>query len=142
MIELTATVITFNEEGNIRECLESLSWVSTIIVVDSGSTDRTVEIAREYTDHVHVTDWPGHVEQKNRAISLAKTDWIISLDADERVSEELREEIIRNLQTEPDVPGFQCPGEPGIWVNGSVTVAGIRIERSGFSIGEKLTGRE
>ena len=56
MIELTATVITFNEEGNIRECLESLSWVSNIIVVDSGSTDRTVEIAREYTDHVHVTD--------------------------------------------------------------------------------------
>ena len=57
-IELTATVITFNEEENIRDCLESLRWVSHIVVVDSGSTDRTVAIAREYTEHVHVTDWP------------------------------------------------------------------------------------
>lgn len=122
MIELTATVITFNEEGNIRECLESLDWVSTIIVVDSGSTDRTVEIAREYTDQVHVTDWPGHVEQKNRAISLAKTDWIISIDADERVSEELRDEIIQNLQTEPEVPGFSMPRRTwhlGQWIRNS-----------------------
>ena len=109
MIDLTATVITFNEEDNIRDCLESLSWVPNIVVLDSGSTDRTVEIALEYTEHVHVTDWPGHVEQKNRAISFSPTNWIISLDADERVSDELREEILDHLKTEPKVPGFSMP---------------------------------
>lgn len=109
MIDLTATVITYNEEENIRDCLESLSWVPNIIVLDSGSTDRTVEIAREFTEHVQVTDWPGHVEQKNRAIALASTDWIISIDADERISAELREEIMEHLESEPTVPGFSMP---------------------------------
>ena len=61
---LTATIITFDEERNIRECLESVAWVPHIVVVDSGSNDRTVEIAREFTERVVVTDWPGHVEQK------------------------------------------------------------------------------
>ena len=116
MIDLTATIITFNEEENIRECLESLSWVPNIIVLDSGSTDRTVEIALEYTEHVKITDWPGHVEQKNRAIALASTDWIISVDADERISDELREEIMEHLQSEPtpSTPfmfSFTCPNK-------------------------------
>ncbi|MBT5738637.1 MAG: glycosyltransferase family 2 protein [Planctomycetes bacterium] len=109
MIDLTATVITFNEEGNIRECLESLRWVPNIVVVDSGSTDRTVEIAREFTDRVHVTDWPGHVEQKNRAVDLAPTDWIISLDADERVTPELRAELEHHLDHTPSHRGYSMP---------------------------------
>ena len=65
MIPLTATIITYNEERNIRDCLKTLTWVPNIVVVDSGSTDRTAEIAREYCDRVIVTDWPGHVKQKN-----------------------------------------------------------------------------
>ncbi len=88
MIPLTATVITYNEERNIRDCLESLAWVPHLVVLDSGSTDRTVEIAREYTENVVVTDWPGHVKQKNRAVDRASTDWILSLDADERATPE------------------------------------------------------
>ncbi|MGE4619798.1 MAG: glycosyltransferase family 2 protein [Planctomycetota bacterium] len=109
MIDFTATVITFNEEKNIRACLESLQWVPNIVVIDSGSTDRTVEIAREFTEQVHVTDWPGHVQQKNRAIDHAKTDWILSLDADERVTPQLREEITERLSKEPMHPGYSMP---------------------------------
>ena len=108
-IELTATVITFNEEENIRDCLESLRWVSHIVVVDSGSTDRTVAIAREYTEHVHVTDWPGHIEQKNRAVDLAPTDWVISLDADERVTPRLQQQLQKQLAGVPSHPGFSMP---------------------------------
>lgn len=109
MIPLTATVITFNEEENIRDCLESLSWVGNIVVVDSGSTDSTVEIAREYTSQVVITDWPGHLEQKNRAIDLSTTDWVLSLDADERVTPALRREIEDALETEPEVAGYSMP---------------------------------
>ena len=101
MIPLTATVITFNEERNIRACLESLRWIDHIVVIDSGSTDRTVEIAREYTDLVEVTDWPGHVAQKNRAVERASTDWVICADADERVTPELRADIERELGIKP-----------------------------------------
>ena len=90
---ITATIITKNEEKNIRECLESVSWMDEIVVLDSGSTDRTVEIAREFTPEVFITDWPGYGVQKNRALEKAKCEWIFSLDADERVTPELREEI-------------------------------------------------
>ena len=97
MAELTATVITFNEEQNIQACLENLTWVKEIVVVDSGSSDRTLEICRGYTDKVFLNPWPGHVQQKNVAISLATHDWILSIDADERVPVELREAIEREL---------------------------------------------
>lgn len=101
MIPLTATVITFNEERNIRDCLESVRWCDHIVVIDSGSTDRTVEIASEYTDRIVVTDWPGHVQQKNRAVEASPTDWVLSLDADERATPELRAEVERVLAGEP-----------------------------------------
>lgn len=103
---LTATVITYNEERNIRACLESLAWVPHIVVLDSGSTDRTVEIARERTPHVTVTDWPGHVEQKNRAVAAAPTDWVLCVDADERVTPEMRAAIEGALAGEPPAPAF------------------------------------
>ena len=106
MIPITATIITLNEESNIRACLESIAWCDHIVVVDSGSTDRTVEIAREFTDRVIVTDWPGHLEQKNRAVDFAPTDWILSLDADERATPELRAEVERVAATEPRAAGF------------------------------------
>src|SRR5947207_1767832 len=88
-MKITATVITLNEEHNIAEAHESLSWADEIIVVDSESTDRTVEIAHRFTDRVFIRPWPGYSAQKNFAADEAANDWIFSLDADERVSPEL-----------------------------------------------------
>ena len=65
-MRLSVIVITKNEESSIRRCLESVKWASEVVVLDSGSTDDTVRICREYTDHVHQTDWPGFGAQKNR----------------------------------------------------------------------------
>lgn len=95
MKTISAVVITFNEEINIRECLESLSAADEIIVVDSRSQDRTVEIAREYTDKVTIVDWPGFSKAKNHGVDLASHDWILSLDADERVSRQLNEALLQ-----------------------------------------------
>jgi glycosyltransferase involved in cell wall biosynthesis len=92
---ISVTIITFNEATNIRECLESVAWADEIVVVDSESRDETVTIAREYTDQVFVNPWPGHQEQKNVAVDKATGPWIFSLDADERVTPELAEEIRR-----------------------------------------------
>lgn len=92
-MKITATVITLNEEHNIAKALESLSWADEIVVVDSESTDRTIEIARRFTDRVFVRSWPGYSAQKNFAADEAANDWIFSLDADERVSAELADQI-------------------------------------------------
>src|SRR5574337_988777 len=106
MADLTATIITHNEEKTIQACLESLTWVKEIVVVDSGSSDRTVEICRGYTDKVFRKPWVGFIEQKNFAISLATYDWILNIDADERVPEELRHTIERELSA-PRYDGYR-----------------------------------
>jgi len=90
---ISATVITFNEEQNIRDCLESIAWVDEIIVIDAFSTDTTVAICRQYTDNVLQRQWPGHVLQKQFALEQARGQWILSLDADERLSPEAAAEI-------------------------------------------------
>jgi glycosyltransferase involved in cell wall biosynthesis len=104
---VTAIVITFNEAANLRAALASLSFADEIVVVDSQSTDDTVAIARAFTDRVFVRPWPGYIEQKNFAAAQARHDWIFSLDADERVSAPLSDEI----QHLPDnaVAGFRMP---------------------------------
>src|ERR1700757_4018378 len=95
MTGLSSIVIALNEEGNIAECLASVAFCDEIVVVDSGSTDRTVELAKAAGAKVFTTpDWPGFGAQKNRALSHATGDWVLSIDADERVTPELREEII------------------------------------------------
>ncbi|MFQ5849118.1 MAG: glycosyltransferase family 2 protein [Candidatus Binatia bacterium] len=91
--EISAIVVCFNEEGNIRDCLESLTWCDEIVVVDSFSTDRTAEICREYTDRVIQRPWAGYRDQKAFAHSQATREWVFLVDADERVPAELREEI-------------------------------------------------
>ncbi len=93
MSSLTVILITKNEATNIRACLESVGWADEIIVVDSGSTDATVAIAKTMGAHVYEHDWPGFGPQKNRALGYATKDWVLSLDADERVTPELRGEI-------------------------------------------------
>src|SRR6266705_244111 len=98
MQTIAAVVITKNEERNISECLESLKWVDELIVVDAESSDRTVELAKAYTPKVFVRTWPGYGPQKNFAMAQATADWILIIDADERVSDELREEIQALLQ--------------------------------------------
>lgn len=92
-MSLSVIVITHNEAHAIRACLESVVWADEIIVVDSGSTDNTVAICREFTPLVYVHDWPGFGNQKNRALGYASKDWVLSLDADECISPELRDEI-------------------------------------------------
>lgn len=91
---ISAIVRTWNEENNLEECLESISWADEIIVVDSHSTDRTIEIAKKYNCRILVRDWPGHIAQSQFATDQSSNTWVLSMDADERVTPELRDEII------------------------------------------------
>ncbi len=93
MKSISVIIITLNESLKIEACLDSVKWTDEIIVIDSGSTDNTVEICKKYTDKVYVTDWPGFGPQKNRALAHATCDWVLSIDADECVTPELKEEI-------------------------------------------------
>ena len=107
MATLSAVIITLNEADNIRACLESVKFADEIVVVDSGSTDGTIEICREYTDHVYHQPWLGFAGQKNAALDRATGDWILSLDSDERVTPELAESIQQVISDSPaDVDGF------------------------------------
>jgi glycosyltransferase involved in cell wall biosynthesis len=109
MQPVSATLITYNEEPNIEEALQSLSWADEIVVVDSGSHDATLEICRRFTDRVIHRDWTGYVDQKNFAVKQAKHDWIFSLDADERPSPELRAEICELAMKGFCRPGYYIP---------------------------------
>lgn len=109
MAKLSVIIITKNEAANIRECIASVAWADEIIVVDSGSTDGTAANAREMGGIVYVhTDWPGFGPQKNRALDYAHNDWVFSIDADERVTPQLREEIEQALN-KPVADGYYCP---------------------------------
>ncbi len=107
--KLSVTIITFNEEANIRRTLESVTWADEIVVVDSGSTDKTVAVCREYTDKVFHQEWLGFANQKNLAIDKATGDWILSLDADEPIEAALAEEI-RGIMNDPaSHDGYRIP---------------------------------
>jgi glycosyltransferase involved in cell wall biosynthesis len=103
-LKISATIITFNEAENIRAACESVSWADEILVVDSRSTDSTREVARGCGARVIERDWPGFAAQKQFAAEAAAHEWIFSLDADERVSEELRASV-RSLR-ESDESGL------------------------------------
>jgi len=92
-MKISATIITFNEAANIDEACESVAWADEIVVVDSNSTDATRDIATDCGARVIVNPWPGFGAQKQFAVDQAQNDWIFSLDADERVSDELRNSI-------------------------------------------------
>ena len=109
MPRLSVVVITRNEAANIRAALESARWADELVVVDSGSTDDTLRIARELADRVTAHGWEGYGAQKNHAAGLAAHDWILSLDADERVSPALAREIRSLLDSEPAARGYRCP---------------------------------
>lgn len=118
MEKLSVILITGNEEKNIVECLESVKWADEIIVVDSESTDKTVELAKKYTDKIYINKWPGFAKQKSFALNLATNEWVLSVDADERVTDELKTEI-ESLN----------PGD----------TAGYYIRRNNFFLGESIS---
>jgi len=96
--KITVIVPTFNEEHNIRQCLESVKWADEVFVVDSFSTDKTPEIAREYTERVVQHEYVNSATQKNWAIPQATHPWVMIVDSDERVTPGLRDEILSLLQ--------------------------------------------
>ena len=109
MHTIAAIVITKNEERNIDACLETLEWVDELIVVDAESTDQTVELAKTYTSKVFVRAWPGYGPQKNFGMEQATADWILIVDADERVTPELRDEIVETLKGETQAVAYRIP---------------------------------
>lgn len=109
MATLSVTVITRNEEANIADCLRSASFADEIIVLDSGSTDRTEELARQFTSRFYHFNFEGFGKAKNQALDLAQMDWVFVLDADERITESLRREIQKILAADGPEDGYRVP---------------------------------
>ncbi len=108
-LSLSVVIITLNEEANLARTLASVTWADEIIVVDSGSTDRTREVAESFRAKFYVEPWTGFASQKNSALAKAASDWILALDADEEVEPALATEIRTVLAAKPSVAGFRIP---------------------------------
>jgi len=108
-MKLSVIIIVKNEEKNIGACLESVKWADEIIVVDTGSSDGTVDICRKYTDKIYDSKWLGFGPLKNFAMDKTSGDWILNIDADEIVSSELKDEIKEILEIPPDKEGYYIP---------------------------------
>ena len=113
---LSVALITLNEEDNLPRTLASVRFADEVVVIDSGSTDRTVEIARSFGAKVFSEDWKGFALQKNSAIDKCVGTWVLSLDADEELTEELQAEIREMLEaderTTPQVDGYRLRSAP------------------------------
>ncbi|MGH7784117.1 MAG: glycosyltransferase family 2 protein, partial [Candidatus Binatia bacterium] len=109
-MKISAVIIAFNEEGKIADAIRSVSWADEILVVDSESTDATRQIASDLGARVVIRSWLGFSKQKQFAVDAAKNDWIFSLDADERVSDVLKTEILSLLEGDKtDADGYRMP---------------------------------
>ena len=106
-MKISACIITLNEEENIADAIKSLSWADEIVVVDSGSTDKTIQIADEFGAKTYSQEWLGFGKQKQFAVEKCSNDWVFSLDADERVSEDLDAAITKFKSNPPDADGFR-----------------------------------
>ena len=121
-IPLSVTIIALNEEGPIRAAIQSVRWADEVLVVDSGSQDRTIEVARELGAKVVSHPWPGYGQQKNFAQQQARHDWVLNIDADEQVPPELASEIQRILASSPSPSahaGYRFPRKTfylGKWI--------------------------
>lgn len=110
MGKISALIICKNEERNIEECLKSVLWCDEIILIDSYSTDNTINIAVKYSPVIIQNEWNGFAEQRKFALTKVKTEWIFSLDADERCTEILRDEILNKISgSDISVNGFEIP---------------------------------
>ncbi len=121
-MKLTVTVITRNEAANIEGALESVKWADEIVVVDSHSADETVALAQKYNARIVIHDWAGYSAQRNYAAEIASNDWILALDADERVPTELAVEIQRIMREGSVHGGYRMPRISyylGRWIRGT-----------------------
>ncbi len=109
MSRISCIIITRDEATNIRRCLDSVSWADEIVVVDSGSTDDTKKIASEFTDRIFDLKWEGFGPTKEFARTQAREEWILSVDADEEVSDELKGEIRRMVDSTDPADGYLIP---------------------------------
>ncbi len=143
MKKISVAIITKDEERNIRECLESVKWADEIVVVDNGSADRTLQICREYGATVYQEEWKGYSAQKNSAVAKTRNDWVLSLDADERVTPELCREMEEALEKNDSVDGYFVPRKNyflGRWIRhcGWYPDLNLRVfRRSKGSFGER-----
>jgi glycosyltransferase involved in cell wall biosynthesis len=122
MKKISAVVITRNEEHNIRRCLDSLAWADEIIVIDSGSTDRTIEIAHSCGASVYSFEWKGYGPAKREGVARATGDWVLSVDADEEVPVGLRDEIRAAIGDDDGISGYLMPRQTlflGRWLKHS-----------------------
>jgi glycosyltransferase involved in cell wall biosynthesis len=121
-MQLSIIIITKNAAAHIKACLTSVAWCDEIIVVDCGSSDNTVALCRSFTEKVYITDdWPGFGPQKNRALAKATGDWVLSIDADERVTPALQQEI-KPAISQTSVTAFRIPRQSrycGQWIKHS-----------------------
>ena len=121
-MSLTVVIITKNEEANLARCLESVSFADEIVLVDSQSTDRTIEIAKSYNARVSSVEFAGYGPAKQTAVDLAQNEWILSIDADEELTQPLKEEIINLLSGDPACSGYTVNRRTnflGKWINHS-----------------------
>jgi glycosyltransferase involved in cell wall biosynthesis len=138
-VKISAVLITFNEEEKIEAALQSLEGIaSEIIIVDSHSLDKTVKLVRKYTDKIFERAWTNYADQKNFADSHVVYPWILSLDADERLSPELRDELLALEKTEPSCAAFSMPRQVfylGRWIrhSGWYPDRKIRLFRKGLA---------
>jgi glycosyltransferase involved in cell wall biosynthesis len=108
MNSIATLVLTYNEEENVKDCLESIEWVDEIVVVDSYSEDNTVELAKEYTDKVYQREFDDFASQRNYGLGQINAEWVLVVDADERVTLELKEEILNRLDNS-QAEGYEVP---------------------------------
>lgn len=137
---VSALVITYNEENNIRRCLESLTFADEVVVVDSYSTDRTVEIAKCYTDKVFQREFKGFSDQRNAALKLAANDWVFIVDADEAATPELGCAIRKAIETD-EYDGYRVPRLTFFWTRRFTTAAGTQITQCGLPAETRYTFR-
>ena len=140
MPTLSVIVVAKNEAHNIVDCVHSCSFADEVLVLDSGSTDGTPDLARQAGARVIQTDWPGYGPQQQRGIAAARGDWVLSLDADERIGPELQKEIVHALEGS-QVDGYRLPRLStfcGQFIHHSgwrpdYTLRLVRRERAGFT---------
>jgi glycosyltransferase involved in cell wall biosynthesis len=112
---ISVVVVTLNEEERIADCLRSVAWADEIVVVDAASGDKTVEIAREFTERIFIRPWPGFAAQKNWGLEQASGQWVLSLDADEEVPSALRDEILAVVGAPAACDGYRMPRRNVFW---------------------------